>query len=110
MSQITKMSIRGIRSFSPDEAANIEFFTPLTVIVGQNGCGKTTTIECLKYVTSGTLPPNSKSGQSFVYDPNMYGESEVKACVKLRFKDNGGKTHVAGKHNFIFHPTNIIHV
>ena len=38
---IDKMSIRGIRSFSPAETQVIEFFKPLTLIVGKNGSGKT---------------------------------------------------------------------
>jgi predicted ATPase len=44
---------------------------PLTVIVGANGCGKTTIIECLKYATTGSLPPGAQSGQSFVHDPKV---------------------------------------
>ena len=66
-----QMSIRGIRSFSPDKECVIKFFKPLTVIVGANGCGKTTIIECLKYLTTGALPPDSHSGQSFVHDPRV---------------------------------------
>jgi DNA repair exonuclease SbcCD ATPase subunit len=30
------------------------------MIVGANGCGKTTIIESLKFVTTGSLPPNTK--------------------------------------------------
>ena len=41
MSRLLKMSIRGIRSFSPYEEIKIEFFRPLTLIQGHNGCGKT---------------------------------------------------------------------
>ena len=39
MANIEKMSIRGIRSFSPDRDETIEFYSPLTMIVGMNGCG-----------------------------------------------------------------------
>jgi DNA repair protein RAD50 len=39
MSQIEKLQIEGIRSYR--EPAVIEFFTPLTLIVGSNGAGKT---------------------------------------------------------------------
>ena len=53
MSQIEKLAIRGIRAFSPDREQAIEFESPLTMIVGANGCGKTTIIECLKYSTTG---------------------------------------------------------
>jgi hypothetical protein len=41
MSSIEKLLIRGIRSFDPDSQNIIEFSSPLTVIVGQNGTGKT---------------------------------------------------------------------
>lgn len=36
-----QMLIKGIRSFSPDNQAVIEFYRPLTLIVGHNGAGKT---------------------------------------------------------------------
>lgn len=36
-----QMLIKGIRSFSPDNQYVIEFYKPLTLIVGQNGAGKT---------------------------------------------------------------------
>ena len=51
MSRLQKMSIRGIRSFSPYEEIKIEFFRPLTLIQGHNGCGKTVSdnILILKY-------------------------------------------------------------
>jgi len=41
MSSIDKMAIRGIRSFSPFDEEKIEFYKPLTLILGQNGAGKT---------------------------------------------------------------------
>ena len=46
MTEIKKLQIQGIRSFGPatEDRQNIEFFTPLTLILGQNGCGKTTII------------------------------------------------------------------
>ncbi|KAJ2233045.1 DNA repair protein rad50 [Coemansia sp. RSA 485] len=84
MSVIRKLLIQGVRSFDPQNQDIIEFYTPLTIIVGQNGCGKTTVIECLKYITTGELPPNSKGG-AFIHDPKLAGENEVKAQVKLRF-------------------------
>ena len=41
MSSIEKLAIKGIRSFSPFEDEKIDFFKPLTLILGQNGAGKT---------------------------------------------------------------------
>jgi DNA repair protein RAD50 len=93
MSSIDKLLIRGIRSFSPYNENVIEFYTPLTIIVGHNGAGKTTIIECLKYATTGDLPPNSKGG-AFVHDPKVSREIEVKGQIKLKFKNARGQTMV----------------
>ncbi|KAA8894161.1 AAA domain-containing protein [Sphaerosporella brunnea] len=91
MSQIDKLAILGIRSFDNARSQTIQFETPLTLIVGYNGSGKTTIIECLKYATTGDLPPNSKGG-AFIHDPQMCGEKEVLAQVKLSFNSiNGAK-------------------
>ncbi|KAL6304328.1 P-loop containing nucleoside triphosphate hydrolase protein [Sparassis latifolia] len=84
MASLEKLAIRGIRSFDDKQISVIEFFTPVTVIVGHNGSGKTTIIECLKYATTGDQPPNTRGG-AFVHDPKMANEKEVKAQVKLRF-------------------------
>ncbi|KAG8214897.1 hypothetical protein J3R82DRAFT_10069 [Butyriboletus roseoflavus] len=84
MSSLNKLAIRGIRSFDDKQVSVIEFFSPVTVIVGHNGSGKTTIIECLKYATTGDQPPNTRGG-AFVHDPKMANEKEVKAQVKLRF-------------------------
>eukprot|EP00731_Ephydatia_muelleri_P020288 Em0013g15a len=91
MSSIDRLLIQGIRSFgcADHEKAVVKFDIPLTLITGQNGAGKTTIIECLKYITTGDLPPNSKQG-AFVHDPKLVGEREVKGVVKLRFKDVAG--------------------
>jgi DNA repair protein RAD50 len=59
----------------------IQFYTPLTVIVGHNGSGKTTIIECLKYATTGDMPPNTKGG-AFIHDPTVSAKS-FNGYVKL---------------------------
>lgn len=89
MSQIYRLQIRGVRSFDPELVEQIEFGKPLTLITGQNGSGKTTIIECLKYATTGDLPPNSKGG-AFIHDPKITGEREVRAQVKLGFTSASG--------------------
>ncbi|KAJ5706827.1 hypothetical protein N7488_006628 [Penicillium malachiteum] len=84
----------GVRSFDNTRSETIQFHTPLTLIVGYNGSGKTTIIECLKYATTGDLPPNSKGG-AFIHDPKLCGEKEVLAQVKLSFKGTSGAKMVA---------------
>ncbi|KAH3761574.1 rad50 subfamily protein [Pelomyxa schiedti] len=61
---------------------------PLTLIVGENGAGKTTVIECLKYACTGEFPPNAKSGQAFVHDTRVADLREVKAQIRLNFIRN----------------------
>ena len=73
-----------VRSFDNKDPSSIRFYTPLTLIVGQNGSGKTTIIECLKYATTGELPPNSRGG-AFIHDPKICRDNPVKAQVKLQF-------------------------
>ncbi|KAI0354999.1 hypothetical protein OH77DRAFT_379119 [Trametes cingulata] len=94
MAHLNKLGIRGIRSFDDKQFAVIEFFSPVTVIVGHNGSGKTTIIECLKYATTGDQPPNTRGG-AFVHDPKMANEKEVKAQVKLRFYAANGSRMLA---------------
>ncbi|KAJ8311256.1 hypothetical protein KUTeg_011191 [Tegillarca granosa] len=89
MSLIEEMSIQGIRSFGPDDGNKqiIEFFNPLTLILGPNGTGKTTVIECLKYMTTGVMPPGSIKGGAFIHDPKIAHEREVKGQIRLQFRD-----------------------
>ena len=95
MASINKLSLRGIRAFSPDDDEQvITFAYPLTIIVGANGCGKTTIIEALKYAVTGALPPGNKSGQAFVHDPKHNGTPIVKAQVKLRFTNRAGTSSI----------------
>jgi hypothetical protein len=83
MACLERIAIQGIRSFGPEDTdlQRIKFHSPLTLILGQNGCGKTTIIESLKYAVSGDLPPGAKQGQLFVHDPKISRKVEV-SCVK----------------------------
>ena len=92
MSRLHKMSIQGIRSFGnrDQDTQVITFFTPLTVIVGPNGSGKTTIIECLKYMSTGIMPPGAKTGGAFVHDPKVAHDTEVRGQIRLLFQDVTG--------------------
>ncbi|XP_053575259.1 DNA repair protein RAD50 [Bombina bombina] len=92
MSKIEKMSIMGVRSFGVEDKDKqvISFFTPLTILVGPNGAGKTTIIECLKYITTGDFPPGSK-GNTFVHDPKVAHETDVRAQIRLQLRDVNGE-------------------
>lgn len=112
MSRIDRLAIQGqvlshlmrchliffrIRSFEPRALQVIKIFTPLTLIVGVNGSGKTTIIECLRFATTGELPPNSATGGAWIHDPKLNGESETVAQVKLSFMTPSGQYMVSSR-------------
>lgn len=92
MARIEKMSILGVRSFGIEDKDKqiITFLNPMTILVGPNGAGKTTIIECLKYVSTGDFPPGTK-GNSFVHDPKVAHETDVRAQIRLQFRDVNGE-------------------
>lgn len=87
MAHLHRLSLSGIRSFSDREEQHCSFYSPLTVILGHNGTGKTTIIEALKYAVTGSQPPNAKGG-AFVHDPHVAGAPQVHAHVTLIFTNN----------------------
>ena len=70
---------------------------PLVLILGQNGSGKTTIIECLRYATTGDCPPGSGGGRSFVHDPKMASEVNVTGTVKLLFRGTDKKPYLISR-------------
>ncbi|EDW92134.2 DNA repair protein RAD50 [Drosophila yakuba] len=92
MSSIESLSIQGIRSFGTyaEDLQSIKFSSPVTLILGENGCGKTTVVECLKYALTGECPPGSDRGKSFVHDPKIFGLNEVLAQIKMQVRDRRG--------------------
>ena len=94
MTTLDKMQIMGVRSFHPMQESNIKFESPITIIAGQNGAGKTSIIECLRFMATGMFPPYAQ-GNAFVTDPKLLGRSEVKAKVMLHFKNHLGEDYCA---------------
>jgi DNA repair protein RAD50 len=88
MSSLDSLMIQGIRTFSPDKPQVIKFY-PITLILGHNGAGKTTIIECLRYITSGEFPPNTYKGKTWIHDPSLMKKKVkcVRSQVKLKFND-----------------------
>lgn len=89
MAKLAKIQISGIRSFGPyeDNVQQLKFSTPLTLILGQNGCGKTTIIESIKYACTAELPAGTDNGKGFVHDPKMNRSCSTQGQIKLKFTD-----------------------
>lgn len=90
MTTISKLGIQGIRSFDHERLEVLDFERPVTLIVGPNGSGKTTIIECLKMASTGVLPPNAKNGHGFIHDPSLARLPEVKAQIRMLFRQGAG--------------------
>uniref|UniRef100_A0A915LCL0 Rad50/SbcC-type AAA domain-containing protein n=1 Tax=Meloidogyne javanica TaxID=6303 RepID=A0A915LCL0_MELJA len=88
------LKIQGIRSIG-DSPQCINFLTPLTIIQGPNGTGKTTVIEALNYITTGALPAGKMP--TFIHNNQIANKPRVDALVQLIFKDIKGNTCTATK-------------
>nr|XP_023030234.1 DNA repair protein RAD50 [Leptinotarsa decemlineata]XP_023030235.1 DNA repair protein RAD50 [Leptinotarsa decemlineata] len=90
MALLHSLEICGVRSFSPDDKQTIKFDKPVTLFLGQNGCGKTTIIECIRFALTSELPSGSSNGQGFLNDPQMSSKTTTKGSIKIKFLDAEG--------------------
>ncbi|XP_053992056.1 probable DNA repair protein RAD50 isoform X2 [Hylaeus volcanicus] len=97
MVTLEKLGILGIRSFSPNSLQVLSFEKPLTLIVGHNGAGKTTIVECLRMATTGELPPNAGKGQNFIHNTNSLTTPDIKGQIRLVFKTSNNKKVLANR-------------
>ncbi|OQV15878.1 DNA repair protein RAD50 [Hypsibius exemplaris] len=90
------LDINGFRSFGElaADVGHIDWMSPVTLILGPNGTGKTTIIECLKFATTGEVPPNSNRGSAFINDPKASGQEKIRAQVALKFFGADNKEYV----------------
>lgn len=86
MVNLKKIKIQGVRSVGPTEEDQIEikFKRPFTLISGQNGAGKTTIIESLKYATSGAFPPGTKNAGGWIHHPQSKGSENASTAGRKR--------------------------
>eukprot|EP01071_Lankesteria_metandrocarpae_P014074 Lankesteria_metandrocarpae@DN8078_c0_g1_i1.p1 len=87
MATVERLGIIGVRSFSPDTMEVLPCDKPLTLIVGHNGAGKTTIVECLKMVCTGQMPPCCDQGKNFVHSPEIADRVEVKGQIRVVFNN-----------------------
>ncbi|KAF5273702.1 hypothetical protein FQA39_LY07392 [Lamprigera yunnana] len=97
MATIEKLILSGLRSFGEEDTQTIKFASPLTLFLGENGCGKTTIIEALKFACSGDLPGGTRSGQGFVNDPKLSNKATIKGQVRLSIADAKGNKYLVIK-------------
>ncbi|CRG93638.1 DNA repair protein RAD50, putative [Plasmodium gallinaceum] len=91
MTTFEKIGIQGIRSYCDDRVEKIKFSSPITIIYGNNGSGKSTIIECLKVSCTGDFPPNAEKGKSFLHDPLVSNKMNIKGKIDLMIKNYNNK-------------------
>ena len=84
---LESLEICGIRGFSPDHSCKIDISSPLTIITGPTGGGKTAILEALQVAVTGfNVQTASKRIPPEINDPNTHARSETVASVRLVFQ------------------------
>ncbi|SOV12182.1 DNA repair protein RAD50, putative [Plasmodium gaboni] len=91
MTTLEKIGIQGIRSYSDEDVEVLEFSTPITIIYGNNGSGKSTIIECLKVSCTGDFPPNAEKGKSFLHDPLISNKMNIRGKIDVLLNNYNNK-------------------
>uniref|UniRef100_A0A8C9H3N6 Rad50/SbcC-type AAA domain-containing protein n=1 Tax=Piliocolobus tephrosceles TaxID=591936 RepID=A0A8C9H3N6_9PRIM len=91
MTTLEKIGIQGVRSYCDERTETLEFYSPVTIIYGKNGSGKSTIIECLKVSCIGEFPTNAEKGKSFIHDPLVSNKMNVKGKIDLMFRNYNNK-------------------
>lgn len=82
MSILKRLELSGIRLFREDENPQVIDFEPITLIVGDNGTGKSTIIETLKFAILGECP------KELITDPFIWGKEKTTSKVQLSFQSS----------------------
>lgn len=91
MTTLEKIGIQGIRSYNDEDVEILEFATPITIIYGNNGSGKSTIIECLKVSCTGDFPPNAEKGKSFLHDPLISNKMNIRGKIDVLLNNYNNK-------------------
>ncbi|CAG9858202.1 unnamed protein product [Phyllotreta striolata] len=97
MALLHSLEIIGIRNFSPDDVQRIYFQRPVVLFQGQNGSGKTTILECIKFAITGDLPLGTNNGRGFLHDLKIVGKNTLKGSIKIKFRDTDGNMITVSK-------------
>lgn len=106
MTSLDKLLIQGIRAFDPQNKAVVEFYKPLTLIVGQNGAGKTVRRAwCLTFsANAGSSFPadNHRMLEIFLYGP---ASSRIAKRKSMDPRHNGARSDLVP---VVFHIVDLI--
>lgn len=88
MAELIRLELSGIRKFKMDDNPQIIDFAPVTLIRGENGTGKSTIIESLKFFTL-----NTNSVKDLVSSIKSNKTDKINSRLYMKFKNAANKTY-----------------
>ena len=88
MTFLKRLELSGIRKFKMDDNPQIIDFAPVTLIRGENGTGKSTIIESLKFFTL-----NTNSVKDLVSSIKSNKTDKINSRLYMKFKNAANKTY-----------------